>query len=388
MPDGDLIGGAEFSALHTEIRALGTQVAQFAEKIGGDVGDARARLEELEQKIAQRGPDGGGGRSATGGSLGAAILGNADFRRFVEGGKRGSIGFTVPQSTMAMITTATTGGAGALLSVDRRVGEGDIVALPRRRLTIRALLAPGNTAAKQVEYAKETVFDNQARVVSEGGDKPESNIEFEPATAPVRKIATWVRASKEALDDAPSLQATIDTSLRYMIAAAEEVELLFGDATGEHLEGLVPAATAYAPGFTPTMPTMLDDILLAIAQSEQSELPATGIVINSMDYRRMCAIKDSEGRYIGAGPFGPGGTPMIWGLPAVPTGAMTEGSFLVGALAIAAQIFDREDANVQISTEDGSNFTTNKITILCEERLALAVRRRQALIFGQYSAAT
>lgn len=93
--------------------------------------------------------------------------------------------------------------------------------------------------------------------------------------------------------------------------------------------------------------------------------------------------KDSTGQYIGAGPFTANAN-TIWSLPVVPTNAMTAGTFLVGAFGIAVQIFDRTEANVQISTEDDQNFRKNLATMLCEERLALVVRRPQALIYGSY----
>ena len=69
-------------------------------------------------------------------------------------------------------------------------------------------------------------------------------------------------------------------------------------------------------------------------------------------------------------------------MPVAVSMAMTQGQFLTGALRYAAQIFDREDANVLMSTEDRDNFVKNMVTILAEERLALAVYRPQALITG------
>ena len=55
-----------------------------------------------------------------------------------------------------------------------------------------------------------------------------------------------------------------------------------------------------------------------------------------------------------------------------------------GAFNLAAQVFDREDANVQVSTEDGDNFTKNMVTIRAEERVALAVFRPQSFIYGAF----
>ncbi|ENE5016746.1 phage major capsid protein, partial [Salmonella enterica subsp. enterica serovar Schwarzengrund] len=58
---------------------------------------------------------------------------------------------------------------------------------------------------------------------------------------------------------------------------------------------------------------------------------------------------------------------------------------LTGAFNAGAQIFDREDANVVISTENADDFEKNMISIRCEERLALAVKRPEAFIYGSFT---
>ena len=64
--------------------------------------------------------------------------------------------------------------------------------------------------------------------------------------------------------------------------------------------------------------------------------------------------------------------------------AITVGEFLVGAFRMGAQVWDRESASVQISTENKDNFTKNMVTILAEERLALTVYRPEAFVKGTF----
>jgi HK97 family phage major capsid protein len=52
---------------------------------------------------------------------------------------------------------------------------------------------------------------------------------------------------------------------------------------------------------------------------------------------------------------------------------------------MAAQIFDREEANIVISTENADDFEKNMISIRGEERLALTVTRPEGFIYGTFT---
>jgi HK97 family phage major capsid protein len=225
---------------------------------------------------------------------------------------------------------------------------------------------------------------NNAAVVAETMQKPESNYVWAAADAPVRSIAHWVPVSRQAMDDVVQLQGEIDGELRYGLDLAEENEILKGDGTGQHLHGLVPQADDFVAAFTPESPTMIDTLRLALLQATLSEYPADGIVLHPTDWARIELTKDGTERYIFANVLQLAG-PQLWGRPVVDTQAMDEEEFLVGAFKVAAKIYDRMDAEVLISSEDRDNFIKNMLTVRAEKRLALAVKRRHALITGTFA---
>jgi HK97 family phage major capsid protein len=80
-----------------------------------------------------------------------------------------------------------------------------------------------------------------------------------------------------------------------------------------------------------------------------------------------------------------GNMPNIWGIPVVATNTLPVGKFLVGAFDMAAGIFDRMNATVEVSRSHSDNFTKNMVTILAEERLALAIFRPASLVYGTFA---
>ncbi len=95
-----------------------------------------------------------------------------------------------------------------------------------------------------------------------------------------------------------------------------------------------------------------------ILQVALAEYPPNGIVMNPIDWASIEMQKDTQGRYLIGNPQGTI-SPTLWGLPVVATQAMGVDKALVGAFNLAAQIFDRQDATVETSTEDGDKFTKN-----------------------------
>lgn len=258
-----------------------------------------------------------------------------------------------------------------------------IVGAPERKLTIRDLLMQGRMDGNSLEFVQETGFTNSAAPVAEGALKPQSDIKFDLKSTTAKVIAHYMKASRQILDDASQLQSYIDGRLRYGLAFKEEQQILNGDGTGQNLLGIIPQATAYVRpvGVATTAESKLDTLRFAMLQAILAEYPASGHVLNPIDWAAIETLKDTSGQYIIGNPQG-GLNPTLWGLPVAETQAIASGKFLTGAFSMGAQIFDRWASRVEVATENEDDFVKNLVTILAEERLALAVYRPEAFIYG------
>lgn len=372
--DAGAVAG-EVKAKADQLLTAQAKLEDAQEKITQRLEDLSTRNTDLEQKIANR--RGGGGDVVK--SLGQQVGESDKLKSFAAGGAKGAVSITVQNAI-----TSAGDSAGALIAPHR---DSEVVGIPRRQMTVRQLLSVGRTTSNLIEYARMVTRTNNVTVVSEGALKPESNYVWEPADAPVRTIAHWIPVSRQAMDDVPQLQSEIDGELRYGLEFVEEMEILKGDGTGQHLDGLVPNATAFSPAFSVPGQTKIDTLRLALLQASLAEYRADGIVLNPTDWADIELTKDAELRYIFANVLQMAG-PQLWGRPIVETQAMDENEFLVGAFRVAAKIWDRMDIEVLISSEDRDNFVKNMLTVRAEERLALAIRRPAALVTGDFSSIT
>lgn len=337
------------------------------------------QIAEFEQKLARANS---GDKPEHAKSLGERVVGSDHFKALFEKGTdfRGSAQFQA-KATITSATTDTAGAVGVAVPDSRLPG---VIAPPNRRMTIRDLITPGQMDGSTLEYVRETGFNNNAATVAEGAAKPQSDIKMDLVNTSAKVIAHTAKASRQILDDAAWMRSYIDGRLRYGLAFQEEFQLLSGDGTGQNLLGIVPQATAFAaPTGASAATQYLDTMRLAMLQAVLAEYPATGHVMNPIDWANIELLKDADGRYIIGNPQGTA-APTLWGLPVVATQAMEVDKFLTGAFMLGAQVFDRWQARVEIATENEDDFVKNLVTMLCEERLALAVYRPEAFIYGDF----
>lgn len=338
--------------------------------------ELKAAFDAFQQKMERDGTEEVSFKTA-----GQRFVDSDEFKALTDGtvtqGRVASFGM----KAITSLTTDADGSAGDLIRTERV--QSNMPQLPDRRMTIRDLVAPGQTNSNAIEYVQETGFTNNAAPTAETTLKPESTMKFDLKTAPVRKIPHWMLASAEVLADAPGLRSMIDYRLRYGLEYVEEQQLLNGDGTGQNLLGIRPQATDFSAAFAVDEETAIDKIRLAILQAVLAEYPASGVVLHPTDWARIETTKDTQGRYIMGNPQGTL-SPTLWSLPVVATQAMEIDKFLVGAFRQGAQVFDRMQSTIMVSTEDSDNFRKNLVTILAEERLAFTVYRPEAFVEGDF----
>lgn len=346
------------------------RMAQTEEKVN----ELNGQLIELAQKSARMGGSFGGFRDEPT-TWGQQFVHADGLKSFSEETSRPG---RFRMDVKAITNDAASAGA---MGVPTRDG---LAPLPRRRMTIRELLPAVEVSTNLVEFIAQLTRPNNAATVPEGAPKPESDMALAMRTVPTQVIAHWIAASRQVLDDLPQLRDLIDGELRYGLMEVEEAQILNGNGVGANLHGLIPNATAFADPLALTDPTQIDILGAAILQNALADFPADGIVVHPSDWMRMRMLKDADGKYILGAP-GAAVDPVLFGLPVVATKAIAAGSFLVGNFQMAATVYDRWQARVEVSSHHADFFTSNKVAILAEERLGLAVKQPKALTHGEFA---
>lgn len=372
-----------------EVKGIDADLAKIADDAG-----LKSALESLGKSGSTLSGDGGGaGEPGKGGGAGFESKAQTLGENFIKAvGDRISIlgtrdGKLSVDEFKAPATQTTTWPAGVplLTEYDRTIIE----PARKERPTIADLCGSGTISGNAISYFVEGAMEGGFATVAEGAQKPQ--ISFANPTAVVdalKKIAGWIDMTDEFLEDLPFLKSEIDTRLMYQLKMFEEAQLLRGNGTGTNILGLanrsgvqVQAAPASAGGNA-------DAVFQAMTKvSTATSLQADALVIHPLDYEAFRLSKDGNGQYYGGGYFqgqyGNGAVmdnPNLWGLRTVVTTAAVQGEILVGAFRVGATVYRKGGVRVDATNSHVDNFTTNKVTIRAEERVALAVRYPAAFV--------
>jgi HK97 family phage major capsid protein len=376
----------QLSALQTELKGFVTKAAEEKTQHGTMLTETKAIVEKLQKqidaidlKMVEK------HNSTPEISLEEELKSNEDVARLLKN-RSGRASFTVKSNRFERKTTISDTAVGfsasGVLGIDRITG---ITLEARQVLRLRDMLYARPTNLALVDFVKVSTAPAAGTMTAEANAITENAVTFVTASEKVRTIATFIPATKQVLDDFTELAGYINGSLPYYVNLEEELQMLSGDATGENLHGLIPQAAAYDTTLHVVGDNYIDQLGHAITQiAKAKELDPSFIVLNVADWWKIRLLKDAYGRYILGDPQSVA-RPSLWGLDVVPTTSMTVGSFLVGTgAAPAAEIRDRMEMQVEISTEHADFFQKNLIAIRAEKRVALVVKRPNAFVAGAF----
>ena len=260
----------------------------------------------------------------------------------------------------------------ALTDVDTRIVEGY-----RRPLLIADLFSTERISGNALTYFVEsTTVEGAPAATNEGAKKPMVSFGDPTAvTVALSKIASYMKESSELVEDAPWLADAINGRGMYQHELVVENYLL---TTLAGTTGIGTSSELTADGIFKAMMKVQND----------SGFAADAIVINPNDYQTLRLAKDANYQYYGGGYFyGPYGQnaaiaeqPPLWGCRTVVTSAVAQGTCIVGAFRMGGSIVRKSGVTVDIANTNEDDFIKNLITILIEERLALAIRRPKAFV--------
>lgn len=370
--------------LRTQARVLDALDAEFTATRNAEAHE----LQELAWQHAianpghgSRGPDAANGdhRARQPRTLGERFVATEEYRAWVEGGQRGPLSAEIRALVDSDTTTETDGNAGMLIPQGNPIPP-----TPRQaKLVMRDLIPSTTTTLNNINYVREytpATDETGASSVAEAAVKPEVVLEFTDADAPVRKIAAWVPVTMEILADAPTLAGYINGRLAYMVNFREQDEIIRGNGIAPDLTGIINTTGVQTQ--TATNNDVPGTIADSIAKVELADGDANGVVMNPGDFWASVSERRStqmDASAVGSAPIGTP-APTLWGLPVVRTRAMTTLTALVGDFANSCMIFDRQGMTIRQSDSHDTYFIYNKVAILAEKRLALAVFRPDLIV--------
>ena len=252
------------------------------------------------------------------------------------------------------------------------------------------------TTQFQYKYLEETTFTNNAAESAEATAFGESALAFTENTENIRKFGVSIPVTEELLSDVASVNGYLDSRLRTMLQLRLDSQLLNGNGTAPNIRGILNKSGINTFDFSSYAGNLgrIGQLYQAITEIRKDAfLEPDAIIMHPSDWNDVVTAVTTDfagtssagyaGKdplFVGAGMFGNGVTPSIWGVRVVPTTAISAGTVLVGVFGggLASHIVSREGMEVAMSDSHDDFFTKDKVMMKASMRLGFAIYRATA----------
>ena len=365
---------ADVDALKSDLESL-KNLEEKSQELEKSIAKFEGKLEAMSEKATEPKAE----KLSIGQAVAKAYEKNLDsIKDAVE--KGGKMSLNIKTTTI----TADYTGDYALTDFDSEVDR-----TVRKRYGILENVNRGQTGSKFVTYVQQTA-DSNIGWTTEGSAKTQGEPTWAEVSEEVKKIASYVKVSKEMLDDLSFIRGEINNDLMEGVREGIEEALLNGTGATGQIKGLINASMGL-PGYNGNFDDEIQDanitdlMRIAKAQIEASNFSPTHVVLNPEDIAKLQLTKASDGMYTypmflptQAGD----GEMSIAGMRVISSTYMPVGDYLVGDMSKVNVKF-RDDMNLSVGL-DTDDFTKNMITILAEARLVSYVKNNQkpAFVYG------
>ena len=244
------------------------------------------------------------------------------------------------------------------------------VAPQAKRVAAADFFSTATISGNAITYFMQGAYEGTPAATAQGAKKPQNSTSFTGTTLPLSKIAAFIKETDEILWDADFLASEVQNSLVHRVGVVE-------DSTVVSAIGGTSGILTRALG---TGESLADGIIGGIMDVKNaSAYDASVVLMNPADFLAALKAKDQNDQYYGggyfAGAYGNGqyGVPTaIWGVPVFTSSAVTAGTALVAARE-AVKIWRKGGLDVKLYEQNEDDALYNRVTLLAEERLAVAV---------------
>lgn len=257
-------------------------------------------------------------------------------------------------------------------------------------LQIPDLIDTITTDNYQYKYLEETTFTNNATATAEGSALGENALAFTERTENIRKIGAFLPVTEELLADVSAVQGYLDSRLQTMVRLAVSDQMVGGSGSGANLTGILNKSGINTFDFSSFSGNLkrIGQVYEAITEIQKdSFLTPDAIIMHPSDWYQLVtevnAVTTSGSLnplFVGAGQFGGGVAPTLWGLPVVLSTEAGAGTVIVGVFGggQAIHVVARQGMEVAMSDSHDENFVKDIVVMKATVRLGMPIYRATA----------
>lgn len=237
--------------------------------------------------------------------------------------------------------------------------------------------APVNQAA--YKYMEETTFTNNAAERAEAAPLAESALALTERSKIVESLGTWIPITEEQLEDEEGAEAYVNNRLTFMVQQRLDSQVLLGTGVTPQILGTENVAGIQTQALGAD--TLIDASYKLFTTIRETAFAEPSVCfVRPSKWQSVMLQKTADGQYIWGHPSSDHPS-VLWGVPVVPTVAVTATKLVTGDYTTHALLGIRRGIEMQVTDAHSDYFINLKLAVRAHMRCVMVHYRPAA--FGQ-----